>query len=142
MKKVFKLSFIFILFITVISLTTGCSKNYLKEITYKQYKDLIEKKETFVVEVMRTSCSACQDFKPKLEEFANKYKVEVKYINTDNLSKEDADKVYDELGVSGTPSIIFINEGVEKTKSSRIVGSVSVDKIASKFKANGFLKEE
>ena len=138
MKRIIKSFFLF----SLVILLSGCSKTYLKEISYKDYKKLIDNKETFIVEVMRTSCSACSDFKPKLEEVANKYKVEVKYINTDNLSKEDSDKVYDELEVTGTPTVIFYDKGEEITKSSRINGSVSTKKIIEKFKTQGYIKED
>lgn len=136
MKKILSLSIVFI-----ILLLTGCSKTYVKEISYQEYKELINNKETFILEIMRTDCSACINFKPKLESVANEYKVEVKYINTDNLTDEEVDKLYIDTGISGTPTVIFYNEGIEKTKSSRINGSVSTDKIISKFKTNGFIKE-
>ena len=136
MKKILSLSIVFI-----ILLLTGCSKIYVKEISYQEYKELINNKETFILEIMRTDCSACINFKPKLESVANEYKVEVKYINTDNLTDEEVDKLYIDTGISGTPTVIFYNEGIEKTKSSRINGSVSTDKIISKFKTNGFIKE-
>lgn len=118
---------------------TGCSNNYLKEISYNEYKDLIKNKKTFILEVMRTNCSACINFKPKLQEVAEEYKIEIKYINTDNLTDEESDSLYLDTGISGTPTIIFYNEGIEITKSSRINGNVSKDKIISKFKTNGFI---
>lgn len=136
MKKILSLSIIF-----MILLLTGCSKNYVQEISYKEYKELINNKETFILEIMRTDCSACINFKPKLESVANNYKVEVKYINTDNLTDEENNNLFKDTGITGTPTVIFYNEGNEKTKSSRINGSVSTDKIISKFKANGFIKE-
>lgn len=132
MKKVLSLFIIFI----CIFLITGCSNKYLKEISYNEYKKLIENKETFAVEIMRSGCSACESFKPTLEDFVNEYKVEVKYINTDKLTDEEID----EFGISGTPTIIFYKDGVEKTVSSRLIGAVSLDKIVSKFKANEFIK--
>lgn len=138
MKKLCK---IFMLIILVV-IVTGCKSNSnLKEINYKEYKKLLENKETFALEVMKTGCSACEDFKPKLEEFVNDYGIEVKFINTKKLSKKDSEKLLDETGVSGTPTIIFYNKGVEETVASRIVGSVSVEKLVSKFKANGFIDD-
>lgn len=137
MKKYLKLAMIlFCLFIL-----TGCEKNYMKEISYNEYLDLIENKETFILEIMRTDCSACINFKPKIEQVAKDYQIEIKYINTDHLSEEDNNNLYNSTGITGTPTVIFYNEGIEKTKSSRINGSVSVDKIISKFKANGFIEE-
>jgi len=117
------------------------NKSYMKKISYNEYKELIENKETFILEIMRTDCSACINFKPKIEEVAKEYKIEIKYINTDDLSKEEYDKLALDTGITGTPTVIFYNDGIEKTKSSRINGSVSVDKIISKFKANGFIEE-
>lgn len=125
------------LLLVSIFLLTGCSKSFIKEISYDEYKDLIDSKETFILEVMREDCSACVSFKPKLESVANKYEIEVKVLNTDNLSDEELDS----FGISGTPTVIFYIDGEEVTTASRINGSVSTDKIISKFKASGFIKE-
>ena len=138
MKKLFKVSIL----VFIIFLVSGCNKSYMKEISYSEYHDLLDNKESFILEIMRTDCSACVSFKPKITQVANDYKIEVKYINTDNLSKEEVDKLYDETGISGTPTVIFYVNGNEETKSSRINGSVSTDKIISKFKANNFIKEQ
>lgn len=132
MKKIKLLLCIFVLVV----LTTGCNNKYLKEIKYKDYEKLIEDKETFALEVMRNGCSACESFEPTLKEFVKEYKIEVKYINTDNLTDEQIDK----FGITGTPTIIFYENGEEKTISSRLIGAVSKDKIITKFKTNGFIK--
>lgn len=137
MKKFLKISTI----VCLILLFTGCSKNYMKEINYEKYQDLIDNKETFILEIMRTECTACKEFKPKITQVTKDYKIEVKYINTDHLSKEEVDNLYEVAGIDGTPTIIFYHDGIEKTVASRINGSVSVDKIISKFKASGFIKE-
>jgi SPBc2 prophage-derived disulfide bond formation protein A len=120
---------------------TGCGKSYMKEISYTEYQELLKNKETFILEVMRTDCSACISFKPKITQVANDYKIEIKYINTDHISDKEKEKLFADTGISGTPTVLFYNDGVEKTVSSRINGSVSVDKIISKFKANNFLAE-
>lgn len=125
-----------VLLVIGIILLTGCSKSNLKEISYKEYKNLIDSKESFILEVMREECTACKSFKPNLEAVIDKYNIEVKYINTDKLSDDELD----EFGISGTPTLIFYNDGVEETTASRLVGSVSQDKIIAKFKANGFIK--
>lgn len=137
MKKISK-TLIILVFVLMI---TGCNKTYMKEISYKKYHELLNNKETFILEIMRTDCSACISFKPRITEVANKYKIEIKYINTDHLSEEEYEKLYDETGVTGTPTVIFYNNGVEETISSRINGSISTDRIITKFKANGFIEE-
>lgn len=137
MKKYLKISII----LCFILILTGCSKSYMKEINYKDYKNLIANKETFILEIMKTDCSACISFKPKITQVAEDYKIEIKYINTDHLSEEEVDELYKVTGISGTPTVIFYHKGVEKTVASRINGSVSVDKIISKLKASEFIKE-
>lgn len=137
MKKFLKLTVI----ILCLFIFTGCEKTYLKEISYNEYKELIENKKTFILEIMRTDCSACINFKPKLTQVAEDYEIEVKYINTDHLSEDEYNNLFDDTGISGTPTVIFYHKGVEETVASRINGSVSVDKIISKFKASGFIEE-
>lgn len=138
MKKIFKISIMCLVLITTLILTTACSNSNLKEINYKDYKKLIENKETFILEVMQTGCSHCTDIKPKLEKVTKDYNIEIKYINLTKMSKEDKE----ELGINGTPTILFYNNGVEETVASRISGDRPIDYIVSKFKANGFIKEE
>lgn len=136
MKKIFKVSFMLL----VIFLLSGCSNKYLVEINYDEYKELIKNQESFILEVMSDDCSACKSFEPKLKQVAKEYEVEVKYIDTSKLSETEYAEFYKETGISGTPTVIFYREGKEETKSSRINGSVSVDKIISKFKANNIIK--
>ena len=52
---------LFILFVP------GCSseKGKLESITFEEYKNLIENKESFVLEVMSSDCTHCKSLKPK-----------------------------------------------------------------------------
>lgn len=126
---------IFLLVIGILFLT-GCSKNYIKEIDYNQYKELISSNKTFILEVMRDDCINCKNFKPKLNEVAKEYNIEIMSISTDNLSDEELDV----FGVSGTPTVIFYKNGKEETTAARIIGDTSKDKIVAKFKASDFIK--
>lgn len=137
MRKLIKFSILMVILLFI----TGCGKDYMKEISYKEYKELLDSKETFILEIMRTDCSACISFKPKITNVANDYKVEVKFINTDHITEDEKNTLFSETGVTGTPTVIFYKNGVEETVSSRINGSVSKDRIISKFKTNGFIKE-
>lgn len=130
--------FSFIVILVALLFVSGCSKSYLKEISYDEYKKLLEDEETFILEVMSGDCTACKDFRPKLKDVASSYKIEVKYINIDKLTADQ----YDELAVSATPTVIFYIDGEEETTAARIVGSVKREKIISKFKASGFIEDE
>lgn len=137
MKRISKL----FLVIALALITTGCGNKYLKEINYKEYHKLLDNKESFILEIMKTDCPYCEKLEPKLKEVANKYEIEIKVINTAHLSKKEVEKIYDETGISGTPTIIFYKDGVEETTASRINGNVSEEKLISKFKDNGIIEE-
>lgn len=137
MKRISKL----FLVIALALITTGCGNKYVKEISYKEYHKLLDDKESFILEIMKTDCPYCEKLEPKLKEIANKYEIEIKVINTAHLSKKEVDKIYDETGISGTPTIIFYKDGVEETTASRINGNVSEEKLISKFKDNGIIEE-
>lgn len=129
-----ELKFIFI--ITLILLVTGCSNSNIDKISYKEYEKLRENKETFILEVTQKYCSACQSFKPKLEEVLKEYNLKAKEISLDTLSEEEIES----LGISGTPTVIFYINGEEETTAARLIGSSNKEKIISKFKASSFIK--
>lgn len=137
MKKFLK---VFIL-IGALVLITGCDSKYLKKISYSTYKEKLENKETFALEIMKKDCTHCKSLKPKLISVVEKYKIKMYYIDTATLSEEDYEKLYQETGIEGTPTIIFYHNGVEETKSSRVTGDCSKDKLISKFKVNGFIED-
>ncbi|MCI8588641.1 MAG: thioredoxin family protein [Bacilli bacterium] len=130
-----KYGILLILFISC-CMMSGCTKNYLVEISYDEYKQLLENKETFVLEVMKNDCISCKGIRPKLKKIAEKHKIEIKYIDLGKLKEEQIDT----FGVSATPTIIFYTEGEEETTSARIEGNISEKKIIEKFKASSFIK--
>ena len=138
MKKLVKLFVI----VGLLVITTGCTgSKYLKSLSYSQYKEKLKNKETFVLEIMKKDCSHCKSLKPKLIDVIEKYKITVYYIDTSKLSDKENEELYQTTGISGTPTIIFYTNGVEATKSSRITGDSSKDRLISKFKTNGLIEE-
>lgn len=134
-----KLKYLFI--VLVVFSIVGCSKaSGLENISYSEYKELISNKESFVLEVMRDGCSHCETLKPRLEEVTNKYDLSVKVINLAHLSDEDYIEFTKEIGTGATPTVIFYKKGEEKSVATRIIGSVSEEKIINKFKDNGIIK--
>ncbi len=134
MKRILKTT----LLIIVLLLITGCGRN--NEISFNDYKDLIENNETFILEIMKTNCTYCEKIKPKLEEIKKEYNIDIKVINIASLSDEEDNELLKITGYSGTPTIIFYNDGIELTKSSRINGNATKDYIVSKMKTSGFIK--
>ena len=137
MKKIITLLSVFIFTL----LLTGCGgSEYLKTLSYDELNQKLENKESFILEVMRTGCTACEGFAPKLESVTNDYKVTVYQLNTSDLSDEVWEEFKDKFSVSATPTIVFFTEGEELTIGTRIVGDVSKDKVIEQFKNMGYIE--
>ncbi len=139
MRKILKYLGLFLILIGI----SGCGTTSGKfvSISYEEYKDLIDQKETFVLEMMSSDCTHCKSLKPKLQEVIKEYDIEVKTINTKRLTKKEYQELTSTIGTEATPTIIFYKNGYEETVASRIVGDVSKDKLIQKFKDNGLIKE-
>lgn len=131
---------ILIIIILLLSCITGCSKNYLKSIDYNQFKEKVENKESFIVEVIQTGCSACKDFTPKYRRIINQYKVETFQLNYSDLDEEEKKEFDATFSINATPSVLFITSGEEPSVLTRIVGNVEEDKIISKLQSAGYIK--
>ena len=141
---------VFILVIVCLIILVGAfvadrilGKNYFNEIEYNEVVEKIENKEDVVLLISQTTCSHCASFKPKLEDIANEYKINVYYIDVDLLDEEEYDDLNSRLSfaTSGTPLTIFLKNGEEKTVANRIKGDSSRDKVIKKLKSNGFISE-
>lgn len=135
-----------IIIIIVIGLGIGLgyllfnNNDNLIELNYNELESKIENKEDFVVCISRTTCSHCNNYKPKLRNVANKYKINIYYTDIDKYTKTDFEKFNNLISFDGgTPVTIFIKKGEEKTTATRIEGDVSTDKIIDKLKKNGFI---
>ena len=85
----------------------------LHEVSYTQYEDMVKNGDAFVVVIERTGCSYCQMYMPIMEEVANEQKIAVTYINTDNLSQDEYNKLsttnkYLKKNQWGTPTTLFM----------------------------------
>ena len=129
-----------IILIGAVTLDVLLSKTYLKEIKYDEVVNKIEKKDSFVLLLSQTTCTHCMDFKPKLGRVANKYKINIYYLETDLLDEDTYKELKTHFSFNGTPTTVFVIDGEEKTAATRINGDVSEEKIISKLKSNGFIK--
>ena len=85
----------------------------LNEITYSEYEKMVEDGDAFVVVIERTGCSYCQMYMPIMEEYAKENKIAVTYINTDNLTDDEMNKLsttnkYLKKNQWGTPTTLFM----------------------------------
>jgi len=83
------------------------------EITYDEYEKMVNNGDAFIVVIERTGCGYCQQYMPLIEEVANEKKIAITYINTDNLSEEEFNKLsttnkYLKRNEWGTPTTLFM----------------------------------
>ena len=85
----------------------------LNQISYSDYKKLVDDNESFIVIIERAGCSFCQMYMPIVEEVAKEKKVSILYIDTDTLTEKE----YNELSTTnaylkrnkwGTPTTLFM----------------------------------
>lgn len=120
---------------------TGCGNNSnVESISLSEYNKMIKNKDTFILEVMRQSCSHCEILKPRLEEVAKEYNINIKSIDLDSIKNVIELEEFTEKTSDGTPTIIFYEKGEEKSVAYRIVGSVTKQKLIEKFKDMGYIK--
>lgn len=136
MKKIVILIFGVILMI-------GCSlktKSY-DEISYQEYSQKIENKETFILYIGSDTCSHCQEFTPTLKKVIKKYNLDIKYINVSGLKEEEYAVLRNKTKVKGTPTIVFVRNGVvESGNKNKIQGSVSISEVEKVLKRKGYTK--
>lgn len=150
----------FIILIIMISLfVSGCSKkeettnndnnnnnvteesSNLKEIYFEELQEKINNKESFILVVAQTTCSHCAEYRPIISSVLDEYNIVAYEIESDKLTTAQKGLMNDIANISGTPTTIFIEDGIEKTTTNRIVGPANKSKLISRFKAMGYIKE-
>lgn len=139
---------ILILFIGIITLfTVGCGHGSIDEITYNEYKEMVENEESFILFIGSHECSHCAEFEITLEKVIDKYSVHFKYIDIANLSNEDYAALKKDITFTGTPTTVFIEDGVDNScnvftcdKEKRIDGALDYDTVIARLKSKGYIK--
>ena len=140
MKKIL----ILVLLIIPILIITGCNNDnskYLDNINFNKLKELINNEESFILEIYQDGCSHCTVFNPRFKAVLEEYKVYANALNVSNLTEEEYNEFTDIFGSIGTPTVIFMENGYEKTKINRLVGEASKKEIVRKLKQNGYIEE-
>ena len=125
MKKKIKYLLIGILAIFL----TGCSNsNVITDIDYSKLEEMIDNKESFILEIVQTGCSHCEEFSPRFRAVLKTNDKEAYSLNLYNMTEEESKK-FSELttSVSGTPTVLYFENG--KETSHKINGAVSNEKI-------------
>ena len=123
-----------------ILLITGCtSKNYIEKTTYDSFKEKVDNKETFIIEITKDGCPYCEEFEPVINKVTKKYKVKIYNMNITKLSESEFNKLYEKYEVKYTPTTMFFKDG-EEILSSRIEGSVTDTRLENVLKRLNYIK--
>ena len=108
---------------------TGCSSSkVITDIDYSKLEEMIDNKESFILEVVQTGCSHCEEFSPRFKAVLKTNDEEAYSLNLYNMTDDELKK-FNELttSVSGTPTVLYFEDG--KETSHKINGAVSNEKI-------------
>ena len=108
---------------------TGCSSSkVITDIDYSKLEEMINNKESFILEVVQTGCSHCEEFSPRFKAVLKTNDEEAYSLNLYNMTDDELKK-FNELttSVSGTPTVLYFEDG--KETSHKINGAVSNEKI-------------
>lgn len=108
----------------------------LNQITYSDYKKMVEDGDAFVVVIERAGCGYCQMYMPILEEYVKEKQIAVTYIDTDTLTENEFNELsntnkYLKKNNWGTPTTLFM---LGDKVIDVIGGYVEKDSIDSFFK--------
>lgn len=126
---------------------TGCSgntktKKSYQEITYDEYMEKIENNDTFVLFMWQTGCSHCEEFEPTLKNVISEYELSDVYaLNLAELTDEQYAKIKNKTFVSGTPTTIYVKEGVTQT-SPKVIGNKDEETVIKFFQNIDYIKED
>lgn len=85
----------------------------LHQITYDEYKTMVDNGDAFIVIIERAGCTYCIQYMPIIEAIANEKKISIHYIDTDTLTTEEMNLLsttnsYLKKNNWGTPTTLFM----------------------------------
>lgn len=139
MKKILKVLSLMIVFSFILA---GCSSSssHIKEITLNEFKEKINNKDSFVLYVGNEKCTHCVSYKPVLEKVLDDYNINIYHLNNRKLRDKELSEFKNYVSISGTPTVLFIENGEEETTLNRITGETTREETIEKFKINGYIK--
>jgi len=129
-----------IVFIVLISKPTI---NNIVEMKYAEYENVIAKNTNQLIYVGKPTCHYCNAFAPILNKVAAANDITVNYVNTDSLTKEEANDFYYSLTFYskeewGTPLLLIVRN---KEVIDSSIGLVTEDILIDFLKKNDIIKE-
>lgn len=112
-----------------------------KEVTYEEYRELVESNEKFVLFIGSATCSHCTTYKKTINRVIEDYHINVYYIDLSKLDEKQAANINSHFPFGGTPTTIVIQNGEEYERArTRIEGSKNYEYTVEKLKNAKIIK--
>lgn len=142
MKKLAMLVILFTSLLLVTSCNNDTATNYLEEISFDKLYEMLDNGESFILEFVQDGCSHCAVFTPRFENVLEEYQIYAKQLNFSNITEKQLNQIFEDFGSKmGTPTVVFIENGEEKTTINRLSGEPSEREIIRKLVQNGYIEE-
>lgn len=123
-------------------------KNGIVSITGEELLTKLENKETFILVVTQDGCTHCEKYKPILNRVLTENNIYAYELDLRKVKQNESEEIENEIAKTfgtkaqgfGTPTTIFINDGIEKTTINRLVGSLNYNALKERLKERGFIK--
>lgn len=109
------------------------------ELTYEEYNQKIQNKDSFILLMWQDGCSHCQKFEPILNEVITEYNLEIYSMNISKITDEEYAKLQNKTFITGTPTTVTFKEGV--TQSKKLVGSKEPQEVIDYLVRYNYLEE-
>lgn len=113
----------------------------LNKIDYEKYDELINSDEKEIIVIAQTGCTYCESAKPVLNSMAEKYDLEINWLNITDLSEEEQANITNSLDIFsedfGTPLMMIVKN---KEVVDSITGYENQEQYETFFKENDFIK--
>lgn len=84
----------------------------IKFIDYSTYNELLDSDDNTIIVIGRTGCKYCAAVKPILNNISKAYKVDINYLDINDIEKENLKKLFEKLPDIGYDSTSFKDEGI------------------------------
>ncbi len=115
--------------------SNSMQKPLYQQTSLKEYKSKLSSKETFVIYIHKTSCSACQQLKPTINEIIKEKNIKWLAVNVEEQQNFDLSFLKDN-NISKTPTLIYYKNGIE---NQRLEGIQSKKNLLKLLKSANYL---
>lgn len=137
MKRFLKILFV----LPIVLLMAGCNKyTEYNEIDLNTFEKMVNNKESFVLVVGSSTCSACSTYQVTMEQIITDYNLDIKYIDVSKLTEKESSKLDAKTHYNySTPVTVFFKNG-NLDNSSTLRGSQNAKNVIKKLTKNGYIK--